>query len=181
MRNQRSDPRDCLRLQREVIRKNAEGRKESTRSEEGFRASDCAHVFRAPEDDGGGRCLGTRCSDPELQSAPIIETRSARGARRSSSRSVDLGTPRAVPYSGAIKSELDASSKLRRRDAGGAAKRLRERARTGGQKVRRQKEEVRNSAAGGTKRFLLNSSFLLGILSAAQNAAGRSEMCQPTV
>ena len=46
---------------------------------------------------------------------------------------------------------------------------------------RRQKEEVRNSAAGGTKHFLLNLSFLLSILSAAQNAAGRSEMGQPTV
>jgi len=41
------------RLQREVIRRNAEGRKGSTRSDEGFRASDCAHVFRAPEDDAG--------------------------------------------------------------------------------------------------------------------------------
>jgi hypothetical protein len=51
-------------LQREVIRKKAEGSrngfeataglsKGSTRSDEGFRASDCAHVFRAPEDDRG--------------------------------------------------------------------------------------------------------------------------------
>jgi hypothetical protein len=70
---------DCHGLQREVIRKNAEGSrngceataglsrngyavtaglsKGSTRSDEGFRASDCAHVFRAPEG-GGGAVLG---------------------------------------------------------------------------------------------------------------------------
>ena len=39
--------------QGEVIRKNAEGRTGSARSDEGFRASDCAHVFRAAQDDGG--------------------------------------------------------------------------------------------------------------------------------
>jgi hypothetical protein len=49
------------------------------------------------------------------------------------------------------------------------------------QRSKKAKEEVRNSAAGGAKHFLLNLSFLLGILSAAQNAAGRSEMGQPTV
>jgi hypothetical protein len=40
----------------------------------------------------------------------------------------------------------------------------------------------KQSAAGGNENFiLLNSAFLLCILSAAQNAAGRSEMGQPTV
>ena len=37
----------------EVTRRNAEGRKGSARSDEGLRASGCAHVFRAPEDNGG--------------------------------------------------------------------------------------------------------------------------------
>ena len=31
--------------------------KRSTRSDKGFRTSDCAHVFRAPEDDGGADSL----------------------------------------------------------------------------------------------------------------------------
>ena len=36
-----------------MTRRNAEGRKGSARSDEGLRAPGCAHVFRAPEDNGG--------------------------------------------------------------------------------------------------------------------------------
>jgi hypothetical protein len=46
-------------LQHEVIRKNAEGRTGSTQADEGFRASGCAHVFRASEDDGGSSAWET--------------------------------------------------------------------------------------------------------------------------
>jgi len=67
------------RLQREVIRRNAEGRKGSTRSDEGFRASDCAHVFRAPKTTQAQ--VRSSCSGLGLPSALIIEKRFACGAK----------------------------------------------------------------------------------------------------
>jgi hypothetical protein len=48
--------------QGEVIRRNAEGRNGSARSDEGFRASDGAHVSGAPEDDGGAGAWESRIS-----------------------------------------------------------------------------------------------------------------------
>ena len=51
--------RERGRLQHEVIRKNAEGKNGFTRTDENFRPSDCAHVFRASEGDGGSSAWET--------------------------------------------------------------------------------------------------------------------------